>query len=151
LVSCSRPTFTVDRYGDVSEVHYGRVRLDVPATWPVATEVALCPRYGQVGAFIEQAAPQGEHASCPDISSVADGVRIGRLMGYPPTTMGVAPVINGQSLVPVDLHGALGYRGDGFLPRSFWVLVPAAEVRLFFTYSSDPRVAERIVNSVRVA
>jgi hypothetical protein len=150
LVACSLGgSYTVAPHGDVNEIRYGRVRVDVPATWPINTEVALCPKYGQVGAFIEEAPPQGE-VSCPAIPSVADGVRIGRLLGYPPTTKDVPPVINGHALSPVDLHGTVGYRDTGFLPRTFWVVIPAAQVELFFSYSSDPAIAERVLSTVRM-
>jgi hypothetical protein len=143
--------YSVESFGDANRIRYGRVRLDVPATWPITTELALCPKYGQVGAFIEEAPPPGETADCPAIPSVADGMRLGHLVGYPPTTMDVPPVINGHALSRVVLHGAVGYRDTGFLPRTFWVLIPAARVQLFFSYASDPAVAERILTSVVVS
>jgi hypothetical protein len=114
-------------------------------------EASLCPDYAKVGVFIEQVLSNGEAASCAALPAIADGLRIGRLLGYPPTPQGVAPVINGHSLTPVNLHGAIGYRDTGWLPGSFWILVPTAHVQLFFTYSVDPAVSARILDSVRVS
>ena len=149
--SCSSGLgYTIAERGITNEVRYRRIAIQVPATWAVTKETALCPDYGQVGVFIEQALPASEHPSCTAVANVADAVRIGRLVGYPPTTLGVPPTINGHALTPVHLIGAVGYRDPGPLPRSFEVLGPSVNVWLFFTYSSDPTVAEGILSTVRV-
>jgi hypothetical protein len=88
---------------------------------------------------------------CQSSPHPSDGVRIGPLVGYPPTPDGIAPFINGETLAKVGLRGGVGYRTSrGPDPHSFWVLLPKPGVQLLFTYASDVRVAESILASVSI-
>jgi hypothetical protein len=131
------------------EFVYRSVRLDVPAAWPVQNEHTPCPAFDEVGLFIVE--PVTDTGSCGRLAPVKDGVRIGPLLGYPPTADGVPPVINGETLTKVDLRGGVGYRTSrGPDPHSFWVLLPKPSVQLLFTYASDIKTAESILGTVSI-
>jgi hypothetical protein len=131
------------------EVVYRSVRLVIPADWTVRNEHTPCPALNETGLFIVE--PAADTASCDGSSPPSDGVRIGPLVGYPPTRDGVAPVIGGETLAKVDLRGGVGYRTSrGPDPHSFWVLLPKPSVQLLFTYASDVKTAESILASVSI-
>jgi hypothetical protein len=135
------------------EFAYRGVHLVVPADWPIRNEHTGCPPYNETGLYVVE--PLRPHEGIPQCMSSprpADGVRIGPLVGYPPTPDGEAPIINGVRLAKVDLRGGVGYRSNlgPVTNHSFWVLLPKPAVQLLFTYGSDAKSAERILSSVSV-
>lgn len=68
---------------------YRNVHLVVPADWPIRNERTPCPAFNETGLFIVE--PTSETPSCASSPPPVDSVRIGPLVGYPPTADGVAP------------------------------------------------------------
>jgi hypothetical protein len=132
------------------EFAYRGVHLVIPADWPVRNEHTLCPAFNDTGLFISDPPTEADgEPSCGSTSPPSDGVRIGPLVGYPPTPDGEAPIINGVRLAKLDFRGGVGYRSNGgFKEHSFWVLLPKPGVQLLFTYGSNVKSAEAMLASV---
>jgi len=135
------------------EFSYRGVHLVVPADWPIHNEHTGCPPYHETGLYVvEPLRPDEGTPQCMSSPPPADGVRIGPLVGYPPTPDGEAPIINGVRLAKVDVRGGVGYRSNlgPVAKHSFWVLLPKPAVQLLFTYGSDVKSAEVILASVSI-
>src|SRR5579884_1449933 len=68
------------------EFSYRGVHLVVPADWPIHNEHTGCPPYHETGLYVvEPLRPDEGTPQCMSSPPPADGVRIGPLVGYPPT------------------------------------------------------------------
>jgi hypothetical protein len=127
-------------------LRYRSIEFSVPEAWPLGDDDG-CGPYDKVGVYLQH--PGGGGSSCAAEGPTVDTVHVGPLVGYPPTQPGQAPVINGERLTPVTVGGLMGWRlAEGPVQSSFWVLFPAEQVQMSFSFGASPDVVERVLATV---